>query len=108
MPAAGGESRELLTVDSPEAISQIAWMPDGRQLLFGKRIGSGERQKFELWRISGEGGESQSLGIGMEDRTLFGLSVHPDGRRIAFTAEHPFHSELWVLENFLPPLKASR
>ena len=29
-------------------------------------------------------------------------SVHPDGRRIAFSAGSPFAAEVWVMENFLP------
>ena len=41
----------------------------------------------------------------MEGLLPYGLSVHPDGRRIAFTAGTPVRSEVWVMENFLPALK---
>ena len=34
-------------------------------------------------------------------------SVRPDGRRLAFTAGNPSF-ETWVMQNFLPPLKAVR
>ena len=35
------------------------------------------------------------------------LRIHPDGRQIAFTTHspQPDKTEIWVLENFLPPLK---
>jgi hypothetical protein len=36
------------------------------------------------------------------------MRVHPDGRRIAFTADEPTRSEVWVMENFLPALKAAK
>ena len=33
------------------------------------------------------------------------LSVHPDGKRIAFSASRPSQNELHVLQNFLPPAR---
>jgi Tol biopolymer transport system component len=36
------------------------------------------------------------------------MRVHPDGRRIAFTADEPTQSEVWVMENFLPPAEGSK
>ncbi len=33
------------------------------------------------------------------------IKIHPDGRRIAFTAGKPVHQEVCVLENLLPALK---
>ena len=57
-----------------------------RQTGFGRgRVASGD-ERFELWRISTDGGEPEPLGLAMEGIRLLGLSVHPDGRRIAFTA----------------------
>jgi Tol biopolymer transport system component len=91
LPVAGGEPRELLRIKDPERITTIAWMPDGRHLLFGK----GD----EMWRIPVAGGEPQRLGLAMD--RLRGLSVHPDGRRIAFTSGAP-EIEVWVMENLLP------
>ncbi len=104
MPAAGGESWELLRRQPPEGIGDLGWMPDSRRIVYATRT-SGEERKFELWRISAEGGEPQSLGLTMEGLSLYGLSVHPDGRQIAFTAGRPHRNEVWVLENFLPPLE---
>lgn len=102
MSATGGEDSELLRLQPPETISQIAWMPDNQNLLFGRIGFPGEKQIFELWRISAEGGKPQNLGLTMKGVQLYGLSVHPDGRRIAFTAGQPDRREIWVMENFLP------
>ncbi len=78
-------------------------MPDGRHLLFSK----GPRGNMELWRIPVDGGEPEKLGLAMARLGLFGLSVHPDGQRIAFSAgaAGPPTSEVWVMENFLPKLE---
>jgi hypothetical protein len=35
------------------------------------------------------------------------LCVHPDGRRVAFTAGEP-EIEIWVMENFLPPAQSAK
>ena len=110
---AGGETRELFTVQrsgadisrwrtTSERLFQPAWMPDGGHLLFGKgRIG-GQEPRLELWRISADGGEPQYLGLAMEGLLLYGLSVHPDGQRIAFTAGRNLGIQTWVMKNLLP------
>jgi hypothetical protein len=66
------------------------------------------QRRFELWRVSATGGEAENLGVAMEGLLPYGLSVHPDGRRIAFTAGTPVRWEVWALENLLPPLKAAK
>ncbi len=106
LPTAGGEPRELLRAQEPEVISVPAWTPDSRHIMYARTV-QGEKQTFELWRISAEGGEPQKLGLVMEGLEPYGLSVHPDGKRIAFTAGTE-REEVWVLKNFLPPLKAPK
>ena len=109
IPASGGEPRELLRVDKPDSISWntgLAWTPDGSQVLFGRRRGfSAQYQTVELWRISAEGGEPQKFGLAMDQ--LRDIRLHPDGQRIAFAAGKG-GGEIWVMENFLPALKAQR
>lgn len=79
------------------------WTPDGRQLLFVRR--SLEERKFELWRIRAEGGEPQ--GIGLTVGSMSQISVHPDGRRIAYNAGD-WKTEVWMMENFLPAQRAAK
>ena len=56
----------------------------------------------ELWRVSVGGGEPQKLG-GMEPNAYnqAGIAVSSDGNRIAYVAEEPRRSEVWVLPNLL-------
>ena len=98
MSAAGGEPRELLRLQ--DRVTSLAWTPDRLEILFGRRGGTSlQEQTVELWRISAEGGEPQKLGLAMEG--LRELRIHPDGKRIAFSAGES-KAEIWVLENFLP------
>jgi len=95
-PTVGGETRELLTKKEIHRETGLAWTPDGRHLLFGKR----KDKATELWRISVEGGEPQNLGLAM--RNIEHLSIHPDGR-ITFTGPGSGRgAEVWVMENILP------
>jgi Tol biopolymer transport system component len=107
LPTAGGEPRELLRGQEPESISVPAWTPDSRHLIYARSV-TGEKGKFEFWRISAEGGEPQNLGLMMEGLLPYGLSVHPDGKRIAFTAGTERSTEVWVLKDFLPALKTTK
>ena len=100
LPTAGGEPRELLRSQEPEGISLPAWTPDSRHIMYARTV-YGEKPKFELWRISADGGRPQKIGLVMEGLEPYGLSVHPDGKRIAFTAGTE-REEVWVLKGFLP------
>ena len=107
VPTAGGEPRELLRVHEPEVISVPGWMPDSRHIIYASGV-AGEKPKFELWRVSADGGEPQNLGLRMQARVPYGLSVHPDGKRIAFTVGTQRRDEVWVLENLVPMLKNAK
>ncbi|MDP3001145.1 MAG: tetratricopeptide repeat protein [Bryobacterales bacterium] len=102
VPAAGGELRELCRFRQSETdISyELTWTPDGRNVLMLRRTGKDGIP--ELWRIPIAGGEPQRTGLPVEGMGF--LSIHPDGRRIAFESGNPSVEarELWVLENILP------
>ena len=102
MPAAGGESRILHRLQPQEGHFGFncppTWTADGRYVLFGKR-------NSELWCVAAEGGESQKV-LAMDG--LSEVSVHPDGRRIAFTGGWREIGEVWVMENFLPEATTSK
>ena len=97
------EAKEILRVQTPERLhdfpGSLAWMPDGRSIIFGKRIGD----KRELWRISKEGTGLQPVGLEVERQNLYFLRISQDGRRMAFVVGdydvRPL--EVWVMENFL-------
>ena len=108
LPATGGELRELARFPQSETedFRELAWTPDGRNVLIARRTGKDEMP--ELWRIPIAGGEPQRTGLSVEGIGI--VAPHPDGRRIAFDTGNRGGSpnELWVLENFLPPLKSAR
>ena len=107
-PSSGGDTREVLRLrlrkeEKTWGGRGLTWTPDGRHLLFRKR----KDEAFELWRIPVEGGEPQNLGLTMSGYS--NLSVHPDGRRIAFVGPDSARgSEVWAMENFLPKSTVSR
>jgi Tol biopolymer transport system component len=101
MPAEGGDARDLLRLNEsklPSSFGTIDWTPDGQGVLFVRQT-SPVGFKSELWLIPVQGGEPRKLELTAEN--MHDLSVHPDGRHIAFTAGKP-KSEIWVMENFLP------
>lgn len=110
VPTAGGEPRELIRAKDPARIGVTAWTPDSRHVIYARSVAgdSGGKGMFEFWRVAADGGEPQNLGLKMEARVPYGLSVHPDGTRIAFTAGTERRTEVWVLKDFLPERKTAR
>jgi len=122
VPTAGGELRELLRLGEGKEFEYpaLAWTRDGSQLIFSKSVaasgekqsgvsrvsGSGQVSRTELWRIQASGGEPQRLDLAMDGR-LQDLNIHPDGKQFAFSTRED-NEEVWVLENFLPVLKATK
>ncbi len=103
LPVAGGQPRRRISVPPR---SSIAWMPEGRHLIF---TGPGG-----FWRTPREGGEAHRL-LGVEQlagmrellESFSDLRIHADGRRIAFSGGR-HRGEVWVMENFLPELRSAR
>jgi len=114
VPVAGGEARELFAVREPQFLSEVAWMPDGRHLMFFRGadrheevgVGGFLDMTKQLWRIPAEGGQAQRIDLPL--KKLRFLAIHPDGRQIAFTAGEGVSTEVWVMENFLPVVKTGR
>ncbi|MHC4507508.1 MAG: M56 family metallopeptidase, partial [Planctomycetota bacterium] len=111
LPATGGEPRELYKWEEDDVVSLYhTWSADGRYIFFAKRSSekTEEEWKWSLWRIPVDGGEPQKLGLEMPQ--ISSLSVHPDGRHIAFQSsgfKRKF-AEVWVMENFLPAVELAK
>ena len=115
VPAAGGEARDLVTIplleDQKEGeaaqIVSAVWEPEDRSLVFA--MGS-TLDELSLWRIGVEGGEPEKLGVTQEFLGLHGMSLHPDGNRVAYQATKggKYRTDVWVMENFLPEMRASK
>ncbi|MFZ2053312.1 MAG: tetratricopeptide repeat protein [Candidatus Aminicenantales bacterium] len=112
MPATGGEAREIWSFgEMKQGVPPISltWAPDGRYILFGAPDLTNLRV-WDLWRVPVEGGKPPEK-MGLQTRWgMWDLTVHPSGRQLAFASRGgpSDESELWVLENFLPPAKSSK
>ena len=106
VPVAGGPARDVLRETPPLMRRKVVWAPDGRSLLFARRIRPHDSYdaKAELWLISAEGGEPRKLDLAAEG--MNDLCIHPDGRHVAYTSGGT-KVEIWALENFLPPAEAT-
>lgn len=109
--SAGSEPQDLIALPRPSAnvpfdsrrggILRPAWSPDGGYILFTTIEPVSEGWGSKLWRIPSGGGAAEFLGLLMEGLRSYGLSVHPDGRRIAITAGTPRREETWVMRDLL-------
>jgi Tol biopolymer transport system component len=98
----GGQPKELLTASGGQQLSVPAWMPDSHNIIFALSKDA-ENNSFELVTINIDSKKTKNLGLAMDGVVPYSLSVHPDGKRIAFTAgkEIYYREENWVLRNFL-------
>jgi len=107
----GGEPRELLRVSEPQWINNTAmpWTPDGRAVLVRKMLVEGGAQS-ELWLVPIADAPPRKLDFDANRVPPYAqgkIRLHPDGRQLAYDSGQS-KQEVWVLENFLPALKASR
>ena len=107
LQVAGGEASELVRAKEPETIvgDSLSWSSDSQYIVFGKGRSTSREPKTQLLAISSHGGEPHALGLAMD--SVGSLSFDPSGHHVAFGAGSTKH-EVWVMENFLPTLKAAR
>ncbi|HUU52848.1 MAG TPA: tetratricopeptide repeat protein [Candidatus Heimdallarchaeota archaeon] len=112
IPVEGGEPQELYSFKTEGPfIIKPTWSADGKYIFLAlptdspeniEKMRSGTPDEWDMWRISLEDGQRQKLDMNMA--RFRHMSVHPDGRHIAFSSygralQFP---EIWVMENFLP------
>lgn len=87
----------------------LEWTPDGRHILFSRAPvagGSSTAADIALWRVSVDGSKPEKI---LVTGGYVIPTVHPDGGRIAFGVRQDGDVlETWVMQNFLPPLGATR
>ena len=125
MPIGGGEPRVVLRLpntrvadglvsagDKISIAAGLTWTRDGQFLIYG--TGPNQELSFwtpaqQLWQVAVDGkSPPRKFGPAIEDG-MQEVTLHPDGRRIAFTQTREIPSTgVWALENFLPPLAAGK
>jgi Tol biopolymer transport system component len=94
-----GATRNVLTLPETETFSSLQWLPDSRRIVVWKSVHGNTTGSV----IALDGGAAVQLDPAIPEDSR----IHPDGRRIAYTAGTATH-EVWALENFLPAATASR
>jgi len=90
-----GTPRELARAVEPAYLSLHAWTPDSQALLVARGAGP---KPYQLWRIPAAGGPSTDMRFSLIP-TPNGISLSPDGLRIAYT-ERFMQQELWITDEF--------
>jgi Tol biopolymer transport system component len=105
VPVAGGEPRDVF--HSPRSAADredsLTWTRDGRALLFSA-LENESRSKRQLWFLRIGGGQPRAI----SGTTGYGITLRPDGQKIAFTTRSEQPPEVWVLEHFLPEAARAR
>jgi Tol biopolymer transport system component len=97
----GGEPRELVSDPGIDWHMGLAWVPDGSGLLYGKIVRRPSDSMGEVWHVSATDGSIRKTALTVEEGPV-DLKLHPDGRRVVFSAGSPDAWEVWVMENLLP------
>jgi Tol biopolymer transport system component len=110
VPVAGGESKVIYEYPAGEFMRGflgLIWTADGKGVLY-HRTGIGHASQNpadDLWLMSADGGSPRKL-LSLTG-VIMNLTVHPNGREIAFSTTESVW-EFRVLENLFPPNRAAK
>lgn len=100
MPSSGGDARELVDIGHPsmpsyhQPLVQLAWTPDSKAIIYAS---STTDRTLSFSAVPVPGGDPRRFGLTMEGVVPYGLSLHPEGHRLAFVAGRRFFPEVWVV-----------
>jgi Tol biopolymer transport system component len=124
LPIAGTETpRELLKAGyldgSIPLLQNVAWMPDGKRLLLIRYDDefAGAKEQIQrplwLWEVAVDGSNPRRIGqLPMSPFSGYfagvtALSVHPDGRQIAYQAHEGYIEQTWSIDNLAQFIRAN-
>ncbi len=102
----GSDLHDLFTVDPPDALpTTLAWSPNSHTIYFVRGDPSiGRPHESQMWRISANGGTSQSI---FSARNIGYLDISRDGTRLVYGGGELAQTEYWALDNLERSWKAS-
>lgn len=104
-PLSGGEPRQLWKSAKRFVFPhQTTWNVDGHGVLVVVADNYFAEPK-EIWRVPLDGSEPHSIGVAMPELTV--PSIHPSGRRIAFTGGMST-TKVWTLKNLFTDSRAAK
>lgn len=92
----GAETKEVVRMAPGEEVYYLAWTSDGQRLVYTKERAG----KVEVWSTAVDSGQSVELNFSQPG--IHDISIHPDGRQMAFCAGVSGRKEVWVMEGLLP------
>lgn len=99
----GSETKEVVRMAPRENVTSLAWTPDGKRLVYTKELppkNQGADRPTEVWATAVDSGQSVELKFSQPG--ICDISIHPDGRQIAFRAGLSSGQDLWVMEGLMP------
>ena len=91
----GGDSDVLLTTDESDPFGAYTWAPDGTALFVAKKEPQAGESMWRLWVVPVDGSDPVATELVYSGGRF---SVHPDGKRIVYTAGTT-SSQLWAVHN---------
>ncbi|MBI4625700.1 MAG: PD40 domain-containing protein [Verrucomicrobia bacterium] len=89
----GAEYKEVVRMAPRENVTSLAWTPDGKRIVY---------TKAGIWATDVDSGKTVKLKLSLPG--MRNISIHPDGRQIAFQSASSGGRDLWVMEGLLSML----
>lgn len=101
----GGQSKEVIRMAPRENVTSFSWAPDGKRLMFTRQMTGKDGNPTGpagVWATPVDSGEAVQLKLSLPGMRC--ITIHPDGRQIAFQSGSGVGRDLWVMEGLLPKL----
>ena len=104
-----GESRVVFSSseDHPLAHQALACSPDGNDLIVGTQVDDHVYGMVTLWHVPLRGNK-KPLELGIQERRICHVRIHPNGKEIMFAAGAENEGELWAIDNVLTTLNSTK
>ena len=104
-----GESRVVFTPSEnhPLSLQALACSPDGNDLIVGTHVDDHVYGTVSLWHVPLRGNK-KPLELGIQERRICHVRIHPNGNGIMFAAGAENEAELWAIDNVVATLNSTK